>query len=51
MATDDLVDFRCPVCKRLIFKVSPASGIEVEVKCPKHECGELVRMRLEDDND
>jgi phage FluMu protein Com len=44
MAKADLVEFRCPNDKRLLFKVSALEGVEVEVRCPR--CREVVKAEL-----
>lgn len=42
-----LVEFRCPGCDKLIFKVSDLAGVEVEAQCPR--CKTLVRAQRSDE--
>jgi len=34
-----MVRVHCPYCQRLIFKLKPVPGVEIEVKC---KCGQIV---------
>jgi phage FluMu protein Com len=44
-----LVEYRCPDCDRLICKVTKATGLEVEARCPR--CKSLTRAQLADENE
>lgn len=33
-----LMDVRCPICQRLLFRVENPRRVAIEIKCPKCRC-------------
>lgn len=39
-------ELRCKACRHLLLKISPEASGYLEVKCVRHKCGKINKIKL-----